>query len=142
MLNRVHDLPNSEHDDIDLPFKLPYLLQKDSVLFCLQNQGDMEGMNTRNLPFLAGTACAYGLTKEQAIAAISYNTAKILGIDDKIGSLEIGKQASLIISGGDVLDMKTSIIELAFIDGRIIDLDNHQKQLFKKFSNKYNLIEK
>jgi imidazolonepropionase-like amidohydrolase len=142
MLNRVHDLPNSEHDDIDLPFKLPYLLQKDSVLFCLQNQGDMEGMNTRNLPFLAGTACAYGLTKEQAIAAISYNAAKILGIDDKIGSLEIGKQASLIISGGDVLDMKTSIIELAFIDGRIIDLDNHQKQLFKKYSNKYNLNEK
>ena len=128
--------------DIDLPFKLPYLLQKDSVLFCLQNQGDMEGLNTRNLPFLAGTACAYGLTKEQAIAAISYNAAKILGIDDKIGSLEIGKQASLIISGGDVLDMKTSIIELAFIDGRIIDLDNHQKQLFKKYSNKYNLNEK
>ncbi len=142
MLNRVHDLPNLEQDDIDLPYKLPYLLQKDSVLFCLQNQGDMEGMNTRNLPFLAGTACAYGLTKEQALASISYNAAKILGVDDKIGSLEIGKQASFIISKGDVLDMKTSVIEHAFIDGRMIDLDNHQKQLFKKYSNKYNLNEK
>jgi len=142
MLNRVHDLPDLEQDDIDLPYKLAYLLQKDSVLFCLQNQGDMEGMNTRNLPFLAGTACNYGLTKEQAIASISYNAAKILGVDDKIGSLEIGKQASIIISKGDVLDMKTSVIEYAFIDGRMIDLDNHQKQLYKKFSNKYNLIEK
>jgi imidazolonepropionase-like amidohydrolase len=102
----------------------------------------MEGMNTRNLPFLAGTACAYGLTKEQAVAAISYNAAKILGVDDKIGSLEIGKQASLIISAGDVLDMKSSKIEHAFIDGRAIDLDNHQKQLYKKYSNKYNIIEK
>jgi imidazolonepropionase-like amidohydrolase len=142
MLNRVHDLPNLEQDDVDLPYKLPYLLQKDSVLFCLQNQGDMEGMNTRNLPFLAGTACAYGLTKEQALASISYNAAKILGVDDKIGSLEIGKQASFIISKGDVLDMKTSVIEYAFIDGRMIDIDNHQKQLFKKYSNKYNLNEK
>jgi imidazolonepropionase-like amidohydrolase len=142
MLNRVHELPNLEQDDIDLPYKLPFLLQKDSVLFCLQNQGDMEGMNTRNLPFLAGTACAYGLTKEQAVAAISYNAAKILGIDDKIGSLEIGKQASLIISAGDVLDMKSSKIEHAFINGRAIDLDNHQKQLYKKYSKKYNIIEK
>jgi len=142
MLNRVHDLPNLEQDDIDLPYKLPYLLQKDSVLFCLQNQGDMEGMNTRNLPFLAGTACAYGLTKEQAIASISYNAAKILGVENKIGSLEIGKQASFIISGGDVLDMKSSNIEFAFIDGRMIDLDNHQKQLYKKYSSKYNLNEK
>jgi len=142
MLNRVHDLPDLEQDDLDLPYKLPYLLQKDSILFCLQNQGDMEGMNTRNLPFLAGTACAYGLTKEQAIASISYNAAKILGIEDKIGSLEIGKQASIIISKGDVLDMKTSVIEYAFIDGRMIDLDNHQKQLYKKFSKKYNLIDK
>ncbi|MDP2387498.1 MAG: amidohydrolase family protein [Bacteroidota bacterium] len=139
MVNRLHDLPNLEQEDVDQPFKLPYLLQKDSVLFCIQNEGDMEGMNTRNLPFLAGTACAYGLTKEQALAAITYNAAKIMKVDDKIGTIETGKNASLIVSTGDALDMRTNNIEWAFIDGRKVNLNNTQKDLYNKYMNKYNL---
>src|ERR1700756_5118376 len=98
MVNRVHSLPEREQDDVDLPYKLPYLLQKDSVLFCLQNEGDMEGMNSRNIPFLAGTARAYGLTNEQAVAALSYSAAKIIGIDKQIGTIEVGKDASFFVS--------------------------------------------
>ena len=89
------------------------------------------------LPFNAGTAVAYGLTKEQALAAISLNAAKILGIDDKTGSLEVGKDANLFISEGDVLDMRTNLITNAFIQGREISLESRQTQLFDKYKKKY-----
>ena len=139
MLNRVHDLPEYDEDDIDICFKTPLLLYKDSVNFCLQNAGDMEGMNTRNLPFLAGTASAYGLPKEIAISCITLNAAKIMGLEKEIGSLEVGKRASFFVSTGDALDMKSNNIELAFIDGRSIDLENHQSLLYHKYLRKYNL---
>ena len=139
MVGRLHSLPGSDFDDVDLPYKLPYLLQKDSVLFCLQNQGDQEGQNARNIPFLAGTARTYGLTTEQAIAAVSSSTAKILGIDNEIGTIEAGKSASFFISTGDALDMKTNNVILAFLNGRKLMLTNLQQELYKRYSNKYGL---
>jgi imidazolonepropionase-like amidohydrolase len=139
MVNRVHDLPTRTDDDIDLPYKLPYLLQKAGILFCLENSGDMEQMQTRNLPFLAGTASAYGLTKEGAISAITLNAAKILGIDNRVGSLEVGKDATLFVSTGDALDMKTNNVEIAFIRGKMLDLNNEQKALYEKYMKKYGM---
>lgn len=136
MLNRLHDLPDLPEAETDLIYKLPYLLQKDSVMFCLQNQGDMEAMNARNIAFLAGTAAAYGLTKEQALQSITLNSAKILGVDNVIGSVELGKFASFIVSDGDILDMKTNNITMAFLNGRLINLKNFQYDLYKKYSNK------
>jgi imidazolonepropionase-like amidohydrolase len=141
MLNRLHDLPELPEAEIDLMYKLPYLLQKDSVLFCLQNQGDMEAMNARNLAFLAGTAVAYGLTKEQALQSITLNSAKILGVDHLIGSIEVGKLASIVVSEGDLLDMKTNAVILAYINGRPINLNNFQNELYKKYSNKLGIKE-
>ena len=141
MLNRLHDLPDLPEAETDLIYKLPFLLQKDSVLFCLQNQGDMEAMNARNIAFLAGTAATYGLTKEQALQSITLNSAKILGIDKLVGSIEVGKIASIIVSEGDVLDMKTSTIILAYINGRQIKLSNFQNDLYKKYSNKFGIKE-
>jgi imidazolonepropionase-like amidohydrolase len=99
----------------------------------------MEVMNTRNLPFLAGTARAYGLTDEEALATITLNTAKILGIDDKIGSLEVGKDATLFVSEGDALDMRTNNVSFAMVKGNYIDLSNHQKELYEKYCRKYGL---
>jgi len=139
IVNRVHDLPDYAEDDVDLPFKLPYLLQKGGVLFCLNNEGDMEAMGTRNLPFMAGTAAAYGLTKEQALKAVTLNTAKILGIDKTTGSIEVGKDANLFISAGDALDMRTNKVEHAFIKGKEIDLNNEQKELYEKYKTKYGI---
>ncbi|MHB8261159.1 MAG: amidohydrolase family protein [Bacteroidia bacterium] len=139
MVERVHSLPERQQDDVDLPYKLPYLLQKDSILFCLQNEGDMEAMNARNIPFLAGTARAYGLTNEQAVAAISYNAAKILGIEKLTGTIEEGKDASFFISTGDALDMKANNVILAFIKGKNLMLTNGQQELYKKYLNKYQI---
>jgi hypothetical protein len=141
MLNRLHDLPDLPEAETDLLYKLPYLLQKDSVLFCLQNQGDMEAMNARNIPFLAGTEVANGLTKEQALQSITLSSAKILGIDHLIGSIEPGKLASIIVSEGDILDMKTNKISMAFINGKTIKLNNFQNDLYKKYSNKLGIKE-
>jgi len=137
---RVHDLPDRPEDDVDQPYKLPALLQKAGVLFCLNNeQGEMEAANTRNLPFMAGTAAAYGLTKEEALMAITLNAAKILGIDKTVGSIEVGKDATIFISGGDALDMKSNNVEKAFVKGISISLDNDQKALYEKYKKKYGL---
>ena len=134
ILQKTHSLPSYDDEDIQQPYKTPAILQQAGVLFALSIGGFWQ---ERNIMFEAGTACKYGLTKEQALAAISSNSAKILKLDDRIGTIEKGKDASFIISDGDVLDMRTSNITLAFIDGRQIDLDNKQKELYRKFSQKY-----
>ena len=137
LLRRVHDLPLMANDDVDLPYKLAKLLTDKGVLVGLENSGDMERMNTRNLPFYAGTCAAYGLSKEQALGLITYNTAKILGIDQFCGTLEEGKDATLFISEGDALDMRTNQLTHAFIQGRKISLETHQTKLFKRYIEKY-----
>jgi imidazolonepropionase-like amidohydrolase len=137
VLGQLHDLPAMVDDDIDQPFKTPYLLQKAGVLFAL-NDDDGNSRN-RNLAFNAGTSVAYGLTKEEALTAITLNAAKILGIADKTGSVEVGKDANVVICDGDILDMKTNIISYAFIQGRQIDLNNKQKQLFERYKYKYGI---
>ena len=78
ILGRCHSLPPREDDDVDLPYKLPYLLKKAGVSFAIAVDGSWQ---TRNLMFNAGTASAFGLTKEEAVAAITSSPAKILGID-------------------------------------------------------------
>ena len=137
ILKRVHSLPTRQEEDVYLPYKMPKKLFDAGVLFCLENSGDMEAMQTRNLPFYAGTAAAYGLDKEEALKLITLNTAKILGIDAMVGSLEVGKSATLFISEGDALDMRTNAVTTAFIQGRLVDVNNHQKKLYKKYSEKY-----
>ena len=136
ILNRVHRLPSSEDRPVDEPFTQAAKLQEAGILFCLSYEGDMEAMGARNLPFSAGTAVAYGLDYEDAISAITLNTAKILGIDEYCGSIERGKDASFFISTGDALDMRTNNVEKAYIKGIAIDLNNHQKELFDKYKNR------
>ena len=137
VLGRLHSLPQRQEDDVNLPYKIPKLLSDAGVLFCLDYAGDMEAMGSRNLPFLAGTAAAFGVDKEKALSLITLNTAKILGIDKTCGSIETGKDATLFISEGDALDMRTNKVTSAFIQGRTLDLDNHQEKLYRKYSGKY-----
>ena len=134
VLTNIHRLPQRANEDVDQPFKTPFELMQAGILVAIGHTGSWE---SRNLMFNAGTAAAYGLTKEEALMCITENPAKILGIEKHCGSLEIGKDATLIISTGDVLDMKTSVVEQAFINGKEIDLNNQQKELNKKFTNKY-----
>jgi len=135
ILNATHRLPNSADDDTDISYKLPYLLAQKGVLVGLGYIG--LNWRTRNLPFLAGTVAGHGMDKEDALKLITANNAKILGIDRMVGTLEVGKHATLIVSAGDVLDMRTAKVEHAFIQGRKVDLDDKQKRLYRKYSEKY-----
>lgn len=142
LLNSVHRLPRFKEDDVDLPYRLPKLLADEGVLFGLQVDAQMTEMNTRNLPFYAGTARKYGLTDEQAVMALTRNVAQILGIDETCGSIERGKDATLFISSGDALDIMTNNLTHAFIQGKNIDLDNRQRELYRKFQSKYGIESK
>jgi hypothetical protein len=134
IISQTHRLPSREDEDIDMPFKMPKLLSDAGITFAL-SINDM--WQQRNLPFQAGHAVGYGLDYEKAVQAITLNPAKMMGVDKMVGSLEIGKSATLFISFGDALDMRTCIIEQAFIDGRDIDLNNKHKALYEKYKAKY-----
>ncbi|WP_428328244.1 amidohydrolase family protein [Mucilaginibacter sp.] len=134
ILRETQRLPDKDEDDVYLPYKLPKMLQDAGVVYGLTGIGFWR---QRNLPFEAGEAVGYGLTKEQAISMITLNNAKILGIDKTVGTLEAGKDATLFISKGDALDMISIDVQTAFIQGRNINLDNLHKQLYRKFADKY-----
>jgi imidazolonepropionase-like amidohydrolase len=137
VLERVHRLPLRDDEDIDLPYRLPALLKERGVRFCLGYAGDMERMGARNLPFTTGTAAAHGLDREAALQAVTLDAARILGIDARYGSLEPGKSATLVVSTGDLLDMRGNNVTHAFIDGRAIELDDHQKALYRQYARRY-----
>jgi imidazolonepropionase-like amidohydrolase len=133
----THRLPNTPDEDVWKPYKLPAKLMKAGVLTGMYYTEEF--WRTRNLPFAAGTAAAFGMDKEDALKMITLNNAKILGIDKQVGTLEVGKQATIAVSAGDILDMKTNKIEYAFIRGKKIDLDDKQKRLYKKYVDKYGI---
>lgn len=138
LLRRTHDLPMFDDDAVDKPFFLAKTLTERGVLVGLENSGDMEQMNTRNLPYLAGTLMQYGWSADEALSLITLNSAKILGIDDKLGSLEKGKHATFFISTGNALEMAFSKVESAFVKGRKLDFSkNRQLQLYNKYHNFY-----
>ena len=135
VLGEAQSLPSNAHADIDQPFKTAAALNAAGVLFALTGEGNWK---QRNLAFQAGQAAAFGLDKEAALKAVTSNPAKILGLENQIGTIEKGKDATFIVSEGDVLDMRTSKITEAYIQGRKVDLDDKQKALYRKFQKKYN----
>lgn len=137
ILQQPHSLPTGEDDDVDQPYKTAAALQKAGVLFAISD--DDAQTRGRNLAFNAGTAAAFGLSKEDALAAISLNAAKIMGMGDQTGSIEVGKDANIVVSEGDILDMRTSNVTDAFIQGRKIDLTDKHKLLNERYEQKYDL---
>lgn len=134
ILGSTQRLPSREDEDIDQPFKTPAQLQAAGVTWCFGHNGYWQ---QRNLPFQAGQAIPFGLGYEEAIQALTATPARIFGIDKTVGTLEVGKDATLFLTAGDVLDMRTSKVERAFIQGREISLDNKQEMLYHRFQQKY-----
>lgn len=134
ILSNVHRLPSREEEDVDMPYKLPYLLNQAGIKYCL---GHNSAANARNLGFFAGTTAAYGLDKELALKSITLDAAEILGIADQLGSLTVGKHATLFISEGYALDMRTNKMSAVYIGGRKVTLDAMQQRLYKKYQAKY-----
>jgi imidazolonepropionase-like amidohydrolase len=134
ILDSTQSLPSREDEDVDQPFKTPALLQQAGVLFCFGHEGFWQN---RNLAFQAGQAVPFGLSYEDAVKGLTSNTAKILGIDKTVGTIEAGKDGTFFLSEGDALDMRTAKVAQAFIQGREINLDNKQEVLFRRFQQKY-----
>ncbi len=134
VLGRTQRLPSRDDEDVDQPYKTAKILHDAGVSFSFTDEG---GWKQRNLAFEAGQAVGAGLPYEVAVQAITLGTATMLGIEAQYGSLEVGKSATLFISEGDALDMRTNQVTAAFIQGRSIDLDNKQKRLNRKYSEKY-----
>lgn len=133
VLNRIHSLPETSDEPADLQTRLPKMLVDAGVLVALDYEGDMEIMGARNLGFLAGSASREGLNREEALKLITSNPAKILGLQNTCGQLSVGSEATLFISEGDALDMKTQNLTHAWIQGRPIFLESKQTQLNTKF---------
>jgi imidazolonepropionase-like amidohydrolase len=134
VVGAVHRLPRRDDEGYSEPFELPALLAAAGVRFCLASGSDFS--QERNLPYQAATAIAFGLDPARALAAITQDAATILGVGDRIGSLGVGKDASLFVSDGDPLALTTRI-ELAFVQGRQIDLRNKHTELARKYRERY-----
>jgi imidazolonepropionase-like amidohydrolase len=131
----THRLPAKADSDVWEAYKLPAKLFAKGILVGMHYNDSY--WRTRNLPFVAGNAVGHGLSKSQALSMITSNNAKILGIDKEVGTLEVGKHATFIVSEGDILDMRTAKVTQAFIRGAEVSLDDKQKRLAEKYNNKY-----
>lgn len=137
VIGGIHRLPMRRWEAYDMPFTLPLKLYEAGIAFCIASQGGSFGAaHERNVPYHAATAAAYGLPKEEALKAVTLYPAQILGVADRVGSLEVGKDATLIVTDGDPLEITTQV-EREFIQGRTIDLNSRHTQLYKKYKTKY-----
>jgi imidazolonepropionase-like amidohydrolase len=137
VIGGVHRLPLRRGESNDTPFKLASRLSEAGVKFCIGRGGTTnDAPSERSLPYEAGTAAAYGLPRAEALKAITLYPAQILGAADKLGSLEVGKLASFIVTDGDPLDIRTKV-EKIFIQGRDIPLTDRQTKLNEKYEQKY-----
>lgn len=134
IVSGVHRLPQRPGDAYDAPFTIPARLQQAGVKFCISSSGEAQAV--RNLPYHAATAAAYGLSADDALRAVTASAAEILGVGERVGALEIGKDATLMVTSGDPLETATQI-EMAFVQGRSVDLSNRHKRLWEKYKEKY-----
>ena len=137
IVSTVHRLPRRRGDAYDAAYSLPGRLHAAGIEFCIASQNTS---NARNLPYEAATAAGFGLSPDEALKAITLYPAQILGADDRVGSLDAGKDATLIITDGDPLETPTHV-EAAFIQGRRVDLDNRHERLWRKYQEKYRRLE-
>lgn len=137
IVSAVNSLPLRRDDPYDAAYANAGKLQAAGVRFCIANEGtDFDAAHDRNLPYQAAQAAAHGLPRDEALKAVTLYPAQILGAADRLGSLEVGKEATLFVTDGDPLEIMTHV-EAAYIAGRPVDLSNRQTRLYDKYRQKY-----
>lgn len=137
IISPVNSLPGRRWEDYDTAMVNPVKLQRAGVRFCITGRGrSMDAPHERNLPYQAARAAAFGLPREEALKSVTLYPAQILGVGDRLGSLDEGKDATFIITSGDPLEVTTKIYD-AYIGGRPIDMSNKQTRLYEKYKKKY-----
>ncbi len=134
ILGGTFNLPPRRDDAYDAAYAAPAKLHAAGVPFCIGmgDDGASETANERNLPYEAAIAAGHGLARDQALRSVTLSAAELLGIGAELGSLDVGKRATLIVTDGDALEMTTSV-QLAYIDGAKIDLRSRQTDLHQKY---------
>ncbi|MEX1025284.1 MAG: amidohydrolase family protein [Planctomycetota bacterium] len=133
VLGPIQSSPTSTLDPYDSSFAAPAVLHRAGVRFCIQ-ANDEE--NTRHLPFNAGIAVAFGLPEEEALRAVTYYPAEILGLEDDLGSLRVGKIADLVATEGHLLEPGGRVTHV-WIDGRPQDVGNRQTELWRRYEERF-----
>ena len=141
IVSAVYRLPRRRSDGFDVAYTLPARLRDAGIQFCISGSGSSRVSNTRNLPYHAATAVAYGLPADEALKAITLYPAQILGVSKRVGSLERGKNATLIMTTGDPLETSTQVTS-AWIQGRAVDLSSRHTQLYEKYREKYRQLKR
>lgn len=131
----IYRLPRRRSDPYDAPFTLPERLRRSKIKFCIAGSARFDAANIRNLPQHAAMAAAFGLAEQQALRAITLSPAEIFGVADRVGSLEPGKDATLIIADGYILG-STANVTGAYIQGRAVDLSNRHQRLYRKYQKR------
>jgi imidazolonepropionase-like amidohydrolase len=140
VIGGVHELPLRRDEDVDARFRLPALLAQAGVAFCIARDGGIfAAPNERNLPYEAATAAAFGLSRDEALRAITLYPAQILGVADRLGALAAGRVASFIVTDGDPLETTTRV-ERVFIQGREVSTSNRQTRLTEKYEQRHRQI--
>ncbi|MCC6242933.1 MAG: amidohydrolase family protein [Gemmatimonadaceae bacterium] len=133
ILTSTMSAPNRDHEGYDASYNAAAQLHAAGVKFAIS--GGAGGLYSYRLPWEAGVAVAFGLPQDEALKAVTINAAEFMGIADKVGSLEVGKEATLLITTGTPLDMMSNI-EQSYIQGREIDMNDIHKHFFKKYLEK------
>ncbi|MFC1761493.1 amidohydrolase family protein [Planctomycetota bacterium] len=133
LLTSVLRTPSRRDGDFDEAFVLPRRLHEAGLRFCIASGG---ASGVRDLPYHAAKAASYGLPKAEALKSVTLYAAQILGVDNRLGSLEEGKDATLMITDGDPLEITTQVHAL-YLQGRDIDLNNKHRQLYEKYKMRY-----
>jgi imidazolonepropionase-like amidohydrolase len=117
----------------DVHFNAPAVLAEAGVKVAITGGlGGEEASNVRNIPYIAAQAMAFGLAHDEAIKSVSLNVAEMYGVSDRLGSIEVGKEASFFTSTGDALDIRSRVTGV-WIKGESVSLENHQTRLYEKY---------
>ncbi len=133
LITTVQSSPSRWWEPYNAWYELPSKLHDAGVRFAIA--GSSSAANANRLPFEAGTAAAFGLPVDEALKALTVYPAQILGLDDKVGSLQTGKHATFIITDGNPIEYRTQV-EQVYINGRKSDMNDMQRQLYKKYKEK------
>lgn len=140
VIEGTYRLPLRRSDAYDAAYTVPEQLHRGGVKYCIASAGRFGASNVRNLPYQAANAAAYGLPVDEALKAITLYPAEILGVADRVGSLDKGKDATLFVASGNPLETETQI-EAAYVQGRPVELNDRHKRLFKKYEEKYRRLQ-
>jgi imidazolonepropionase-like amidohydrolase len=133
IFTNIYQLPVLDDSNYDSLYEVPGLLQKAGVKFCVSTGED--GPEVRDLPYHAGISAAFGLSPDEALKAVTLYPAQILGVDDKMGSIDVGKMANVVVTDGDILEPRTNVKYL-FINGRNIPLTSRHTELYEQFKDR------